>query len=58
MRMKEQFDYRIRPIGQGRWAVYEYRTDKLVRAFDSPLEAAQWAREVLIKRSENEHQQT
>lgn len=47
MRMKEQYNYRIRPIGKGRWEIYQYSTDKPIRTFDDPLEAARWVRDRL-----------
>ena len=51
MRLKEQYDYRIKPTRNGQWAVYDLRLQTLVAVFDSPLGAAAWAREQLIKRS-------
>jgi hypothetical protein len=42
--MREQYAYRIRPIGYGRWEVYEYKGDKPIQTFNDPLEAAHWLR--------------
>jgi hypothetical protein len=47
MRLKEQFVYRIRSIGYREWEVYEYHSDKPIRKFNDPLEAAHWVRERL-----------
>jgi hypothetical protein len=52
MRIKEQFAYRIRPIGDGRWAVYDYKSNTELEVFDSPIIAAEWARERLIAKAE------
>jgi hypothetical protein len=49
MRLKEQYNYRITPSRKGEWSVYDLRLQTLVAVFDSPLAAADWAREQLIK---------
>jgi hypothetical protein len=50
--MKDKYDYRITPVGGGRWAVYDYRSNTELEVFDSPIAAATWARERLIAKAE------
>jgi hypothetical protein len=52
MRLKQKCDYRITSARGGKWEVYDLRLRTLVAVFDSPLDAAEWARERLIAKAE------